>query len=59
MDLFQFGGSEAGGFAFEGFDLVGEFEGFEEPEDVLGAGLVEPGVYIVQSCQVSVYEEGR
>jgi hypothetical protein len=28
--------------AFEGLEFVGEVQFFEEPEDALGAGLLEP-----------------
>lgn len=42
VDFFEFRGCEEIWLAFEGFEGVLEVEGFEEPEDTLGAGFLEP-----------------
>lgn len=43
MDFFELGWCETGfGVAVEDYEFVGDREGFEEPEDSLGAGLFEP-----------------
>lgn len=42
MDLAEGGGGFERGAVVE-LDLVGELEFLEEPEDALGAGLVQPG----------------
>jgi hypothetical protein len=44
VDGFQLGGGEVClGVAVEDFEIVGETELGEEPEDALGAGFLEPG----------------
>lgn len=42
MNLFQLGRRDFVGCAFVGADFVGDVEFFEEKEDALGAGFVEP-----------------
>lgn len=42
MDLFEFGGSEHVFAAAEDFDFIGDVELLEEPDDALGARVVEP-----------------
>lgn len=42
MDFLKFLGSKHVGTALEGFEFVGNVEFFEEPEDALGAGLLQP-----------------
>ncbi|MNC65985.1 hypothetical protein D3C75_1163350 [compost metagenome] len=42
MDGLELGGrQEAGGVALVGLDLVGQAQLFEQPDDALGAGLVQ------------------
>lgn len=42
MDFLQFGACAAGFVALEDLNVVFEVELFEEPDDALGAGLLEP-----------------
>ena len=42
VDFLQFGACAAGFVALEDLDVVFEVELFEEPDDALGAGLLEP-----------------
>lgn len=42
MNLFEFGGCEPFGGALEGLELVRDFEFFEEPEDAVRTGFLEP-----------------
>ncbi len=42
VDLFEGGGREPNGLPLVGAQGVGEVELFEEPEDALGAGFIEP-----------------
>ena len=44
MDVLEFLGGEHVGAALEGFQFVGDVEFFEEPEDALGAGLLQPSL---------------
>lgn len=47
MDGFELGGRETVKGAAEELDCVGDLEFFEEPEGVLGAGVVEPAGWLV------------
>ena len=46
MDFLQLGACAAGFVALEDLDVVFEVELFEEPDDALGAGLLEPVVWL-------------
>lgn len=48
MDLAQ-GGGRLEGDAVVDLDVVGEVQLFEEPQDALGAGLVQP--VVVSACK--------
>jgi hypothetical protein len=45
VDLLQLRACTAGFVALEDFDVVFEVEFFEEPDDALGAGLLEPAFW--------------
>jgi hypothetical protein len=47
VDFLQLGACAAGFVALEDFDVVFEIEFFEEPDDALGAGLLEPVFWLL------------